>query len=174
MSREVKASYVGVALSAEHYPAEDSSKAPRIGVAIRIIEGTDRDGNDATGKTVFKYMSLHEKAQEITARELRVMGWQDNDIVALTGLGSTKFRVTETDDTYFTPPRPAYSVWEIDRDRPQLQADVAKAMTAQFKALAAKVAPLKLTDANKAPTELPLAKTGESNGAGEKPKGLPF
>lgn len=163
-----------MALSAEHYPAE-GDKSPRIGVAIRIIEGTDRNGADATGRTVYKYMSLHEKAQEITARELRVMGWQDNDIIALTGLGSTRFKVSETDDTYFTPPRPAYSVWELDGKKNILREEDARAFTAQFKALALKVPPLKITDANKAPAELPLAKAAtDSNGTTEKPTGLPF
>lgn len=168
MAKKVTNRYVAVALGAEHYPAEDE-KAPRIGVEIRVVEGED------AGKTIYWYGSLKDgEAQRITLESLRLMGWQCNDIMELTGLGSTKFVVTEYEEVYNGKVQIRYGIWELKPERKTVRTEDRKAFASQFKAAAAAIAPVKITETNKAPDVLPEFKAAQGSNGEKRPDGLPF
>lgn len=169
MAKKILNRYVAVAIGAEHYPAEDG-KSPRIGVECRVVEGED------AGKTFYWYGSLAEgEAQRITIESLRLMGWQDNDIMELTGLGSTRFVATEYEEVFNGKTQKRYGIWEMKAKREVVRTEDRKAFAAQFKAAAAQIAPVKITELNKAPDVIPQYKaTEDSNGAAKRPDGLPF
>jgi hypothetical protein len=89
----VNARYTCQAVDFKLYDAEDN-KAPQVGVELRVVEGPE------AGKTIFWYGSLHENAQEYTARSLRDMGWSCNDITTLEGLGTLKVVAVEKIEIY--------------------------------------------------------------------------
>lgn len=152
--------YVAVAIDHKILEPADPSKAPSIGVRFRVVEGPD------TGAEFLWYGSLAEgQAQEITVRTLRDMGWTCNDITVCEGLGSVKFRAVEKIDTYKGKRQVRYNIWPLKSARAELSPDAAASFASQFRALAASMPVVELTESNAAPAELPPAKEG-NNGSG--------
>ncbi len=153
--------YVCQAVSAQLYDAEDN-KAPQIGVELRVVEGSD------AGKTIFHYMSLHENAQEYTARTLRDMGWRCNDITTLEGLGDLKVIVVGKVDEWKGKSKQKWMIFPVKTPKPTLEADAKASFASRFKALAASVAPVKQTELNAA-GELPEKAIVNNNGTSSAP-----
>lgn len=158
MSTEITNRYVAVATSFEIDPggAEKQSgsglTSPSVYVRLRVIEGDD------IGKELHWRGYLVGGAQPITVEQLRAMGWSDNDITKLTGLGSTKVEVTERMEEYPEGSgkfNAKYSVWAFRGERPTLRDEDKRDFAKKFKALALEKPALKVTAANAAPADLP-------------------
>lgn len=170
---EVIARFIGVATEHDIIPADEAKgKAPQVFVRLRVTEGDD------AGRELPWYGSLKEgKAQEITFKQLRAMGWQDNDVTKLTGLGSTKVEITETQDEYPAGSgklKSRFMVWAFrgERgDRPQLRDEDKKDFARRYKALAASVEAIPVTEVNSAPAELPPARTRNTAAGGPPASG---
>jgi hypothetical protein len=173
MSTEITNRYVAVAVSHDINPGGEAKDdgtltSPFVFVKLRVVEGDD------IGKELNWRGYLVGGAQPITVDQLRAMGWSDNDITKLTGLGSVKVEVTERMDEYpagsgkFTP---KYSVWPYRGERPTLRDEDKKDFAKKFKALALEKPAIKVTASNAAPTELPPAK--ERNNTSALP-GVPY
>lgn len=131
-------------------------KAPAVVGKVRILDG------EKAGQDVFWRGGLKEgKNQEITVNQLRAMGWQDNDITKLTGLGSTKVEVTGQMDEYKGKSRVQYTIWAFRGERATLRDDDKASFAKRFKMLAAQTPVVKVTDANSAPADLPVAKLSD-------------
>lgn len=144
--------FVAVAVGHNLHPAEDG-KAPQVSVKLRCVEGK------RAGEEVTSWMSLHENAATYTFEALRNMGWTSNDIVTCEGLGSTKVAVVEQEETYVdakgkTRTAKRYQIWSME-GKATIADNERESFAKQFKALAASVKPIKVTDKNKAPDELP-------------------
>lgn len=152
--------YTCQAISFQLYDAEDN-KAPQVGVELRVIEGPE------AGKTIFWYGSLHENAQEYTAKALRDMGWSCNDITALEGLGSLKVVAVEKIEEYKGKPRTKWMIFPVKTPKPTLEADAKASFGARFKALAAAVPAVKQTELNAGlpADQLPAAVAKNGTGA---------
>jgi hypothetical protein len=139
-------------------PNKDPNKEPTVVGRVRCIDG------EHAGKEITLYLSLVGGAAEITMKQLRAMGWNSNDITTLDGLGSVKFDLTGKNEEYNGKTKVRYSVWPA-RVRPTLRAEDQKAFAARFKAAAAglKDSIVAVSDANRAPAELPAARI--TNGA---------
>lgn len=144
--------YTAQAVSFEIYEGENG-KAPQIGVKLRVTEGAE------AGKEIFWYGSLHENAQQYTAEALRAMGWSCNDITTLEGLGALKVIAVEKQEEYKGKMKTKYMIFPVKTPKPTLEADAKSSFASRFKALAASVAPTKVTAENTglAVDELPVA-----------------
>lgn len=166
MAKEVTNRFVAVALP-ETFDIDpgDEKKAPSVFGKLRVIEGPDI-GRDLPWRGSLAEMKPGGKvaAQDITFKSLRTMGWQDNDIVKRTGLGSVKVEVTETMEEYNGKVRPQYSVWDFRGERQTLRDEDKGSFAKKFKALAAAHEVAKVSAINAAPAELPEARTAP-NGA---------
>ena len=137
---------------------DGSPKAPTVAVELRVVEGPD------AGKTIFKYGSLHENAQQYTVEMLRTLGWTCNDITALTGLGSTKAIAVEKVGEFKGKKTVDWMIFPIKTPAPTLEADKAAGFAARYKALAASVAPVEKTALNTGiPVEQLPAATNRNN-----------
>lgn len=128
----------------------DERKAPQVAVQLQVIEGPE------SGRMLSWFGSLHENAQQYTAEALRNMGWNCNDITALTGLGSTKVHAVAKQSEYMGKVRTQYMIFGF-ASRNTLPRDAKASFAKQYKALAASVKPIEVTDSNRVPS---------SNGAG--------
>ena len=165
MAKEVLERLIAVAVDGQLYPENEKGPA-RVGVRCRVVEGPE------TGREEIVYMGLGEGQQaEITIKQLRVMGWSDNDITSLAGLGSTKFDLVKSQSTKGDKTYVNWNAYER-RQKVTMRDEDRAAFAAQFSSLAAQVKPVVVTELNAAPEELPAARA-----AGEitkKPDGLPF
>lgn len=135
--------YVAQAVSFEIYEGDtDKGTAEQIGIKLLVTEGAE------AGKEIFWYGSLHENAQQYTVEGLRNMGWSCNDITALTGLGSLKVIAIEKHEVYKGKNKVKYQIWPVKTPKPTLEADAKSSFATRFKALAASVAPIKLSELN--------------------------
>ena len=133
-------------------PGDGDKKAPAVLGKVRVLDG------EKAGQDVFFRGGLKEgKNSEITVNQLRAMGWQDNDITKLTGLGSTKVEITGQLDTYNGKTRMQYTFWAYRGERATLRDDDKASFAKRFKMLAAQSPVVKVTEANQAPAELPVA-----------------
>lgn len=159
MSTEIISREVVVALP-ETFGLEqkEGKDAPTVVGKVRVVEGA------TAGREQLLYMSLVGGAAEITMKQLRALGWNCNDITALTGLGSVKADMTGKNEEYNGKVRARYSIW-ASRVRPTLRAEDQKAFAAKFKAMAAglKDSIVPVTAETAAPTTLPEARA--TNGA---------
>ncbi len=151
--------YTAQAVSFQLYDAE-GDKAPQVGVELRVIEGPE------TGKTIYTYHSLHENAQQYTAEALRAMGWQCNDITALTGLGSTKVIAVEKTSEWKGKKQTSWMIFPVKSPKPPLEADAKASFASRFKSLAASVAPVKITDLNAGLPVDAMPEKAATNGSG--------
>lgn len=165
--------YIAQAVSFQLYDAEDN-KAPQIGVELRVTEGP------SAGKTIYWYGSLHENSQEYTAKSLRDMGWSCNDITALEGLGSLKVIVIGKADEYKGKTTQRWNVFPVKTPKPTLEADAKSSFAARFKALAASVPAVKVTELNagmpldQIPAKAPTNGTSAAPAATSGGAGVPF
>ena len=168
MAKEVTNRFVAVA-QPETFDIDpgDEKKAPSIFGKLLVVDGPDA-GRQLPWRGSLAELKPGSKmaAQEITFKQLRSMGWQDNDIVKLTGLGSTKVEVTETMDEYNGKVRPQYSVWDFRGERATLRDEDKKDFAKRFKALAAAAPVVVVSATNAAPEVLPEPKSA-ANGAAE-------
>ena len=143
-----------VAVGHEIIEPKDETRSPQVSVKLRVVEGHE------TGREIWWYGSLHENAQQYTAQALRDMGWSCNDITALTGLGSVKVNAVAKQSEYQGKVRTQWMIFPAARAsiRPEAKATLAK----QFKALAASIKPIEVTELNKAPEQVPTSTS--SNG----------
>lgn len=161
MAKEVTNRFVAVALP-ETFDIDpgDEKKAPGVFGKLLVVEGPDA-GRQLPWRGSLAEMKPGGKvaAQDITFKSLRTMGWQDNDIVKRTGLGSVKVEVTETMDEYNGKVRPQYSVWDFRGERQTLRDEDKASFAKKFKALAAAAPAVAVTALNAAPEVLPELKT---------------
>jgi hypothetical protein len=159
----VNTRYTAQAVSFEIYEGENG-KAPQVGVKLLVVEGAD------AGKEIFWYGSLHENAQQYTAEALRAMGWSCNDITTLEGLGTLKVIAVEKQEEYKGKLKTKYMIFPVKTPKPTLEADSKASFANRFKALAASVAPAKVTDENRglSTDELP-APIARTNGTSTAP-----
>ena len=149
-------------------------KAPDVFVTLRVTEGPE------AGFELFKYGSLHDNAQQYTVEMLRTLGWNCNDITALTGLGSTKAIAVAKVREYKGERQLEWMIFPVKTPKPTLEADQNASFAARYKALAASIAPIERTELNAGiPVEqLPAAKTRSTNRAaatdGPGAGGVPF
>jgi hypothetical protein len=142
----------------------EGAEEPQVVGKVRVVEGP------TAGREQFLYMNLKGGAAEVTIKQLRALGWTCNDITALTGLGSVKADMTgqrkpkmakDADGKYTVHTGEfvtQYNIWPA-RVRPTMRSEDQKAFASRFKAMAAeaKSSIVQVTDANRAPTELPAA-----------------
>ena len=150
--------------------ADGTEKAPSVAVTLRVVEGPD------AGLEVYWYGSLKEgQAQEITAKTLRAMGWNCNDITALTGLGDLKVALVGSEGEYMGKPQQRWNVWEIKTPAPRLAEESKASFADRYKALGVSVPVVTRSEANEAPENIPapLARngTGATAGATDGPPG---
>ena len=147
---------------------KEGKEHPQVVVKVRVIEG------ETAGREQTLFMSLHPNAAEITVKQLRALGWSGTDVTNLEGLGSVKADMTctmgkpYTDRGGQTRQNKQYSIW-AQKPRPTLRAEDQAIFAAKFKALAAGIPALTITDDIKAPATLPAANSNPaptSNGAG--------
>ncbi len=150
---EVSDRFIAQATGHEIVMPDKEGKHPQIVVTLTAVEGP------RSGRSVQKYLSLHPNAAEISAKQLRAMGWRCNDITKLEGLGEVKCQVTEQMREY--PPgsgkmRPDYAIWPLTT-RNTLRDEDAKKFADRFKALAIQTKDnvIAVTDDNRALVELP-------------------
>lgn len=161
---EVVDRFEAVATGHEIIVPDDPNKNPQIKVTLAVTSGP------RAGRSIEKYLSLHPNAADITAKQLRAMGWTCNDVTVLEGLGSVRCQVTEKSEEYNGKVRPDYSIWALQA-RAALKADDKKKFADRFKAMAMKSAEfvVQANDANKAPDTLPQPSPVESSGASDTP-----
>jgi hypothetical protein len=153
-----KPRFVCVAISGELVAPKDPTKEGSVNVRMRIVEGPD------AGIEKIWYGNLNGGAGEFTMQALRTMGWSGLDLDDLTGLGSVKFAVVEEQKVLPAqgklPPKQVtnFQIWPIE-GRARLDENESRAVAARFKALAAAIPVAVITDGNRAPTELPAART---------------
>lgn len=155
----------------EGVKADGTPKAPSVAVLCRVVEGP------ATGKDLMWYGSLHENAQEITAKTLRSMGWTSNDITTLDGLGSLKFTAQGTENVFNGKSTQRWSVWPIKTPAPRLADENKADFATRFKALGMATPALERSSFNAAPDVVPEStsvRNGEGTSGGPATTGVPF
>lgn len=173
MTTEITNRYIAVATSFDINPGgepkpDGGTTSPFVYVKLRVVEGDD------IGKELHWRGYLVGGAQPITVEQLRAMGWNDNDITKLTGLGSVKVEVTERMEEFPEGSgkfNPRYSVWPFKGERVTLRDEDKRDFAKKFKALALEKPAIKVTAQNAAPTELPPAKRRDETPA---LPGVPF
>jgi len=175
MQGEVSNRYEGVAIEHDIQPdqerADGSTKSAQVYVRVRLVSPPEH-----AGREIAWYGSLKEgRAQEITAETLRVMGWKSNDIVTCDGLGDTKFVVVEKMEEYKGKTRPRYMVFSNEpKEHPTLRDEDKKDFAKRFKALAASVPAREVTEATRAPAQLPEASAKRAAASVAAPAGPSF
>ena len=151
---EIKIRFSGVAIADTFAiePNKDPAKEPSVTCKIRAVDG------EHAGTEVYWRGQLAGGAAKYTIEALRVMGMTGNDITNPVGLGTTKFDVTGKDEEYQGKTYRRYSVW-APKVRPTLRAEDQKAFANKFKALLAETGVVAVTDDNRAPAELPAARS---------------
>lgn len=150
--------------------ADGTEKAPSVAVTLRVVSGP------SAGKDIFWYGSLHENAQEITAKTLRSMGWNSNDITTLDGLGNLKVIVQGAEDMYMGKPTQRWNVWPVKTPAPRLADENKASFADRYKALGVSTPVLEATSFNTAPDEIPEStsmRNGDNTG-GPATTGVPF
>ncbi len=149
-------------------------KAPSVSVTLRVVEGP------STGKDIFWYGSLHENAQEFTAKALRAMGWTSNDITTLDGLGDIKVTVQGKESKPYPAgsgkTRQEWSIWEIKQPAPRLADENKASFADRYKALGVATPALQRSEANTFTGEVPESTTMKNgdNVGGPATVGNPF
>lgn len=149
MANKYKEYLIGVALP-ETVQLRDEGEKASMSVKLRVTEGPKA----GVEKTFFG--SLNGGAVEYTLEALRTMGWRCSDITALEGLGSTKVTIALKDDEWNGKVRERVSVFPIRANTTVTEENKA-AFAAKFKAIAAGIKPVEISDLNKAPEVLPEA-----------------
>src|SRR5574342_330 len=128
------------------YQKDDGTDvAAAINVTLRVLEGPH------TGEDLFWRGGLKEgKNQEITMETLRNLGCTSNDPFSDDGLGSTKVHAVAEHNEYQGKTSLQWKLYPIKSKRAVLSPNDAKDFIRQFKALASTVAPVEVTDANRA------------------------
>lgn len=171
MSNEVRCRYVVVAVP-ESFAMElaEGKTDPRMTGKCRVIDGPE------AGKEIPFSGSLSTKdfttrdgrigtPAGITMETLRALGWSGNDLSDLVGLGSVKTDAVGKDHSFEGRDGKVVNTIQYSfypaRVRPTLRAEDQRAFAAKFKAIAAglKDKVVAVSDDNRAPVELPAART---------------
>lgn len=160
-----KPRYECVATNPELIAAKEEGKEGSVAVKLLVISGPE------TGVEKYWYGNLNGGAAEFTFQALRIMGWTGKDLSDLSGIGSTRFAAVEDKKMLPAqgnkPPKQVtnYQIWAME-GRPRLDETETKAVASRFKALAASIPPVAVTEGNKAPDVLPAVRTSNgSNGS---------
>lgn len=148
---------------------DGTPKAPSVAVTLRVVTGPQ------AGKDIYWYGSLHENAQEITAKTLRSMGWSCNDITQLEGLGSLKVIVQGAEEVYEGTARQRWNVWPVKTPAPRLADENKADFATKYKALGMSTPVVEVTTFNTAPDVIPestMARNGDNSAPATT--GVPF
>lgn len=116
-------------------------------VDLKIVK-CDKDPS-RVGQVFQEYLYLTEKSYEFTLEKLRILGWTCNDITELEGLGSTRAAGVINTETYKGVAREKMGIFALKEPAPELEGNAKADFAKRFKAAAAKVAKVQVTDFNR-------------------------
>lgn len=116
-------------------------------VDLKVVK-CDKDPS-RVGQVFQEYLYLTEKSYEFTLEKLRILGWTCNDITELEGLGSTRAAGVINTETYNGNARERMGIFAIKAPAPELEGNAKADFAKRFKAAAAKVAKVQVTDFNR-------------------------
>lgn len=157
------------------YDNGSNGKAPQVIVRLQIVEG------QFLGSIRTYYGSLHEKCQDWTVKALRALGMTNDDITAPVGLGSRVALAVERENLFpgakhksridFIDPIEAP---KLKANNPIVSTAEAKQVASRFKALFKAQPALELSDAVKAPANIPVKDAFEAEAAEPETNPAPF